>query len=62
MSTADERVLKVSEVVHRLRVTRQTVRKYVSAGKLKAKKLPSGHWRISEASVLALLTELDDPS
>lgn len=52
------RVLKVAEACIRLKVTQQTVRKYVKAGKLTAKRLPSGHWRITESSVAALLTEL----
>lgn len=52
------RVLKVAEACLRLKVSSQTVRKYVKAGKLSAKRLPSGHWRITEASVAALLTEL----
>lgn len=52
------RLLKVIDVCQRLSVSRQTVRKWVRAGKLQAVRLPSKHWRITEASVDSLLTEL----
>lgn len=51
-------LLKVGEVCQQLRLGPKTVRKYIQAGKLKAYALPSGQWRITEASVQACLQEL----
>jgi excisionase family DNA binding protein len=40
-----------------LGINRQTLRKYIRAGLLKAQRLPSGYWRIPRSAIEQLLTD-----
>lgn len=52
-----DRVLRVRDVARALGVQAKTIRRYILAGKLRATRLPSGHWRIREADLRAVLDE-----
>lgn len=48
------RVYRVSAAAQRLGVSARTIRRYIDTGKLAADRLPSGHYRVREADLLAL--------
>jgi excisionase family DNA binding protein len=52
-------LLTPAEVADRLRVSKRTVRRWVNDGKLQAVTLPSGHVRIEEADLEALMAPTD---
>jgi hypothetical protein len=57
---SDERWLTVGqahEMLGELAISEQTVRDWADANRLKSRKLPSGHRRIAESSVLTVLRE-----
>lgn len=47
----------LKEVAAIFKVDPKTVKRWITAGKLKAIKLPGGHYRVTEASVAALQKE-----
>ncbi|MDO8532660.1 MAG: excisionase family DNA-binding protein [Dehalococcoidia bacterium] len=49
------RLLRVSEVSERLGCGRETIRRLIATGRLKAVKLPGGHFRIAEEDLAGLL-------
>lgn len=51
----DDRLLTVAEAALRLNVSHKTIRKYIDAGLLQAKRLPHGQFRILPSAVVALL-------
>ncbi|HEY9418090.1 MAG TPA: helix-turn-helix domain-containing protein [Pseudonocardia sp.] len=57
---SDERWLTVGqahEMLAELSISEQTVRDWADSNRLTSRKLPSGHRRIAESSVLAVLRE-----
>jgi excisionase family DNA binding protein len=56
---AGERYIRVGVAAQRLGVSKSTVHNYVAAGKLKARRLPTGERRILESSVEELLAAMD---
>jgi len=50
-----EDLLTVLEVASRLRVRKETVRRYIKEGRLKAFTLPGGDYRVRSSDVEALL-------
>jgi excisionase family DNA binding protein len=46
---------KVSEAAKALNVTEDTVQRWIKKGKLKAIRLPSGQYRVSEVELTAVL-------
>jgi excisionase family DNA binding protein len=55
---AEEKMLKVPEVAERLRVTEETVRRWLRSGKIKGKRLGStkAGYRIPESQVERMLS------
>jgi len=47
--------IKLSKAAKLLDVHRETLRRYIKQGMVDGRQLPSGHWRVEEASVKALL-------
>ncbi len=52
----NEELLKVEEAARLLKVRRETIRRYIKAGHLKAVALPGGDYRLYEKDVMRLLT------
>lgn len=50
-----DRQYRVSAAAVRLDVSPRTVHRYIVGGRLPATRLPSGHWRIAESDLRALL-------
>ena len=50
-----EELLTVAEASNILRVRRETVRRYIKSGKLKAVSLPGGDYRLREGDIQKLL-------
>lgn len=50
-----DRLLDISTVAYRLRVTPATVRNWIRAGKLLAERTPSGRRRVRQSALAALL-------
>lgn len=50
-SDQQERLLTTSEAAEQLHVVPRTVLRYIANGVLKAKRLPSGYYRITETAV-----------
>jgi putative resolvase len=57
MGLRDEDLLTIAEVASILHVSVSSVHRWIGSGKLKAIKLPSGHYRIRAGDVEALLHE-----
>lgn len=53
--TRRQEFLTVAEAAYFLKVSPKTVRKYIDAGLLPAKRLPWGHFRIARSAIEALL-------
>jgi excisionase family DNA binding protein len=51
-----EELLKVEEAAKILRVRRETIRRYIKAGHLKAVALPGGDYRLYQKDIMRLLT------
>ncbi|WP_034608885.1 helix-turn-helix domain-containing protein [Desulfovibrio aminophilus] len=51
------RYLRLPKAAQRLDVSVGTIRRYLRDGRLRGRQLPSGHWRVEEAS----LDELTSP-
>jgi excisionase family DNA binding protein len=51
-----EELLKVEEAAQLLKVRRETIRRYIKAGYLKAVTLPGGDYRLYEKDIRRLLT------
>jgi excisionase family DNA binding protein len=54
------RVLRVVAAAAAIGVSTKTLRRYIRSGKLPATRLPSGHYRIDEADLLALRVRATD--
>jgi len=52
-----ERMLPLSEVERALGLTRWSIWGWIQQGKIKAVKLPNGHYRISESEVQRVLKD-----
>lgn len=52
-----DRWLRPASVMRRLDISRATLLRYIRCGKVIGKKLPSGHVRVLESSMMALLQE-----
>lgn len=61
LETRREAWLKTSTVALLCGVTGETVRAWVKAGKLSAKRTPGGQYRINAAEVDALLVDITEP-
>jgi excisionase family DNA binding protein len=57
MGLRDEDLLTIAEVAGILHVSVSSVHRWIGNGKLKAIRLPSGHYRIRAADAEALLRE-----
>lgn len=55
-----DRWLRPSSVMRRLEISRATLKRYIQNGKVIGKKLPSGHVRVLESSITALLQDNPD--
>lgn len=62
LETLCEAWWKTSAVARRCGVTGETVRAWVKAGKLSAKRTPGGQYRINPAEVEALLVDVAEPA
>lgn len=51
LNTERSRWLKMGQAMSMLNVCRDTMRSYCEEGLVRAKKLPSGHWRIEQDSI-----------
>ena len=51
-----EQVLLVAEVAKALRVSKQTVRRWIKSGKIKVVRLPSGRYRLPQSDLQDILT------
>ena len=49
------RLLTTGEVAEQLRVSEETVRRYIEGGQLPAIRLPGGHYRVRQAAVTGIL-------
>ena len=49
--------MKAKDVLNKLRVTRQTLTKYVALGYIKVTKLPNGQYNYDEDSVYSFLNK-----
>lgn len=49
--------IKVTTAAKMLDVHRDTILNYIKRGAIKGRQLPSGHWRVEESSVSALLNK-----
>ncbi len=54
-----EDLLKVEEAARLLKVRRETIRRYIKRGQLKAITLPGGDFRLKERDIAVLLGEAD---
>lgn len=56
-----EQLLTLNEVADRLRLNRETVRRWLNSGRLRGHKLGSDRagWRIPESEIQRVLTEAD---
>ena len=57
MHKEPDELMKLVEAARRLAVDVKTVRRYIRKGALKAHRLPSGHYRISESALKECQTE-----
>ena len=51
----NKKLLTVEEVAERLRVRKETVRRYIREGSLEALSLPGGSYRVREDAIAAML-------
>ncbi|MBS7609523.1 excisionase family DNA-binding protein [Candidatus Bathyarchaeota archaeon] len=51
MSEKTEKLLRVGEVAKRLQVSRRTVERWITQGKMRAIKYPSGRFKVPESEV-----------
>lgn len=51
LAIADDKLLEVYQVAHRLRVCERTVYRWCLTGRVVAIKTPGGRWRVSESSL-----------
>ena len=52
-----ERMLPLIEVEQQLGLTRWSLWNWIHEGKLDAKKLPNGHYRVAESEIARILSE-----
>jgi len=57
----DLTIYSVAELAQRLKVSNQTIRRYIKTGRLKSKKVGQ-KYIITEEAVIALLTEPEEPT
>jgi excisionase family DNA binding protein len=57
MATPRDQLLTVGEAAARLHVSKQTIRRWITEGILKASRTPGGHYRIRAADADAALRE-----
>jgi excisionase family DNA binding protein len=57
---ADDDLISTGEAAQLLGVHRTTVARYIAEGRLPAKRLPGGQFRIRRDEVLKLLREVED--
>ena len=51
----DDTMMKISDVAKQTNSDKRTVISWIKGGHLKAKRLPSGHWRIHRSDLVAFL-------
>lgn len=54
----DDKLVSIGEAARQLRVSDDTVRRYFDDGLLSGEVLPSGHRRVSQASITALTEKI----
>lgn len=57
-----ERMLPLIEVEQQLGLTRWSLWNWIREGKLDAKKLPNGHYRVAESEIARILSEREPVS